>query len=159
MRELALIIVIFLILAGCVSITSCPSESEEVSDTPASESESESPAATQTEETSTGGSLCEDLPLGFRKTEVARGSWSIPELSEDWGQTEWCYYHTPEALPTMRRHFTNEMPDNGWEQVDWIDAGDTSLSYWTSKSGADGAMIWMIPDEPGTFIAIARSVR
>jgi hypothetical protein len=97
------------------------------------------------------------MPLSFGKTEVERGNPSIPEQRGEWSTTEWRYFHTPEALPTMRNYFKKEMAKNAWIQEEWIDDGDTSLSYWTSNSGADGAMVWMIPAEPGTFIALARS--
>ena len=115
------------------------------------------PTPTETDEVSTQGSIWDNMPLSVIQPEVDRGNQSIPEQRGEWSKTEWRYFHTPEALPTMRNYFKREMPKNAWVQEEWIDDGDTSLSYWTSNSGVDGAMVWIVPKEPGTFIALARS--
>jgi hypothetical protein len=108
---------------------------------------------------SDSGSIWDNMPLSFRKSAVGTGSQSIPAQPSEWSNTEWRYYQSPDALPTLRNYFRSEMPRNGWDQEEWVDDGDSSLSLWTSNSGADRAMVWMEPEGQGTFIALARSTR
>jgi len=106
-------------------------------------------------------SICDEfeqsynMPLSFRKSVDERGNWPIPEPENAISEPEWCYLHTPEALPSINRYFDNEKLGNEWFQEELIYDAVTSLSYWTRESNPNGAMVWMIPDEPGTFIAIA----
>jgi hypothetical protein len=101
-----------------------------------------------------------NIPLSIRKSEKKQneiGQYSVPtpQHAQDVSTIEWCYSHTPEALPTMRQYFEREMNANGWSVVERFDEVESSESYWERSDKGVGAMVWLIPDEPGTFIAIA----
>lgn len=156
MKRFVSVIVVLAVLVSSISVGGCKPGPDKEIDTPASVDES--PATTQTDDAVVQDSIWDYIPLSFRKTDltVTDGeSRTIDARSGEWANTEWRYFHTPEALPTMRRHFTNAMPSNGWEQLEWVNQGDTSLSYWTINSGANEAVAWMVPEEPGTFIAVS----
>ena len=125
--------------------------------TPSSEP---TPAPTETGSTCDQKLLSYNIPLSFRKSGelITRAPYEPPNIEDASSEPQlWCFYHTPEALPTMRNYFKREMPKNGWGDGEWFDEVESSLSYWTSNDGADGAVVWMIPEEPGTFLALARS--
>ena len=101
-----------------------------------------------------------NIPLSIRKSEVEAdtiGQYSVPapRHAQSASTIEWCYSHTPEALPTMRQYFDREMVANGWSIVERFDEVESSESYWERSDREELAMVWLIPDEPGTFIAIA----
>jgi len=39
--------------------------------------------------------------------------------------------------------------------VERFDEVESSENYWERSDREEGAMVWLVPDEPGTFIAIA----
>jgi hypothetical protein len=141
------------VIVSCAGTFACTTKGPEKEPAPP-----ESPSTSsqpQQEISSDNGSIWDKIPLSFRKNELESGNQSVPAQPGEWSNTEWRYFHTPEALPVMRQHFRNAMPQNGWDQEEWVDEGDSSLSLWVSNSGADRAMVWMVPDEPGTFVAVA----
>jgi hypothetical protein len=151
-----------LLFLGCISAAACKGPENPESDAPSTHGQSPTPQATipQTDDAADQGSIWDAaplIPLSFRKTEVEREPPSIQAHPAGWTTTEWRHFLTPEALPTMRRYFTNEMPNSGWGQPEWIDEVETSLSYWTSDSGADGATVWMVPEGRDALVAVGRS--
>jgi hypothetical protein len=54
----------------------------------------------------------------------------------------------------MRQYFDREMSVNGCS-VERFDEVESSENYWERSDREEGAMVWLVPDEPGTFIAIA----
>jgi hypothetical protein len=153
MKRLAVLPFITIIILLSIAAIGCQQKNESIPVPPPKSVPTANQISTSTptekNEVVSQDSIWDNMPLSFRKTEAEPGNESIPEQIG-----EWRYYHTPEALPTMRNYFASEMPNNGWDEGTWSDEVEMSLSYWTSNDGADGAMIWMIPDEPGTFIAI-----
>ena len=159
-RQLLLKLPLLLLIVCCtVSVACTTGDSQKEPEPSAAPSEGDQSPQSPAGIVEDSGSIWDNMPLAFRKTEVARGSYSVPAQRGEWAVTEWRYYHTPEALPTMRQYFQREMPNNGWDEAESDNEVEMSLSYWTGNSGEDGAMVWMVPDEPGTFIALARSTR
>ena len=93
--------------------------------------------------------------------EILKDDKEIPVLNDAKSQPEpeWCFFSTPEALPTMRNYFKNQGLGNGWSEVEGkgFEEVEKSLSYWARGATPNGAMLWMVPDEPdtsGTYIAL-----
>jgi hypothetical protein len=166
MNRLVLVLVVLALLGSCIIGAGCQPSPEKEADTAVSENgtttttqtEDEAPVTTQTDDDTTQGSVWDFIPLSFRKTDLTEAGGEDrpnPVKISDWANTEWRYYHTPEALPTMRQYFTREMARNGWDSVESDEQVESSLNYWTRDSGANEAVVWMVPDEPGTFIAVS----
>jgi len=144
---------------GCQQKTESDTAPSPTPPTPTPTSEP-TPAPTVTGSTCDQKLLSYNIPLSFRKSGelIAQAPYEPPNIEDTSSEPQlWCFYHTPEALPTMRNYFNNQGLGNGWSKVkgEGFDEVEESLSYWTRDANPDGAMVWMKPKEPGTFIAIA----
>ena len=152
-RTIALLLVVALLgsVTGCQ--TTSPTALKPTAQTPA-------PAATDV--TKPAVTIWSDIPTWFRGTRVdTKGDRTLPAPAGTNKTVEWRYYEIPDAIPTLRNFYREQMVVKGWTQVSWSDPDvNTSVSNWIKGDKAkatDGAMIYIVTWGVGVFVAIARS--
>ena len=104
-----------------------------------------------------GGQTWEDIPVYPGANQVANIAGEIPPPAGDWSEMKWRYYETNDTVVQVADFYKSQMPNNGWEQSQWIDGGESmSFGFYEKSNGQDGAMIWEIIDGSNTFFALMR---
>ena len=159
-RALSLVLVMLIVL-GCVSLVACGGEENGVS-TP-QDSEAENGEAKSEEEVSTlssgDGLIWKDMPIYSGAKTIAKGAWAIPAAEEDWSKVEWRYYETNDTLSEVAKFYKSQMPDSGWQETMWMDAGEMSWAFYQKNNEQDGAMIWVNANNGNTVIALMRATQ
>lgn len=99
---------------------------------------------TATKGTSTGGSgfTWDDIPIYPKASKVDKASFSFSGGEErNFERLEWRYYTTKDAPKDVHSFYLDKMPDNGWEKVIEMTAGQVTYSMWQKDDGNIGAWI------------------
>jgi len=158
-KLLSLVLVIALVF-GCNGLIACGSDEKEVAES--QESEEETKETEEEKEASTvssgDGITWKDMPIYSGAKEIAKGAWAIPPAEEeDWSEVEWRYYESKDSSSDVTKFYKSEMPDNGWQEIMWMDAGEMSWAFYQKNDEQDGAMIWVTADNGNAIIALMRA--
>ena len=81
----------------------------------------------------------------------------IPSDEGDYSKVEWHYYETGDNIDSVVNFYQDKMPDNGWDEMMWMDIEDVAYGMYTKNNEADAAMIWMMEEDGDTVIAMMRA--
>jgi hypothetical protein len=121
------------------------------------ETTSEEPTTTQSSGNGGGGLTWNDMPVYGGADQIQKGSWSIPADEGDYSKVEWRYYETGDDIGDVVDFYKDKMPDNGWDEMMWMDIMEAAYGYYTKNSEKDAAMIWMAEEDGDTVIAMMRA--
>lgn len=126
---------------------------------PTTQPSSSEPETTTTESSgSNGGGLTwNDMPIYGGADQIQKGSWSIPADEGDYSKVEWRYYETGDSIEDVVDFYKDKMPDNGWQEMMWMDVMEAAWGFYTKNNEKDGAYVWMMEDEGNTVIALMRA--
>jgi hypothetical protein len=160
-RVLSLLLVMLIVL-GCIGVIACSGEETDTSTSQDSEEDNEVAKPPEEEATTLHGEdgvTWEDMPVYSGADQIAKGAWSIPPAEGDWSKVEWHYYETNDTPGNVVQFYKSQMPDNGWQENMWMDAGGMSWSFYQKNNEQDGAMIWIATDDGTTIIALMRATQ
>ena len=156
-KLLSLLLVIILALSVvCFSACGNGDESKEIEEPSATEP-AEAPEKEPAKESSTGGISWNDMPVYSGAKQVQKGSWSIPAAEGDYSKVEWRYYESGDNTETIADFYKTKMPDNGWEEMGWMEVPDMSWGLYSKNNEEDEAMVWVALDDGDTVIAMMRA--
>jgi hypothetical protein len=117
---------------------------------------------TTTEETSNGGGgsggfTWNDVPIYGGADEIQEFNISIPPDEGEYSRVEWRYYETGDDVNDVVDFYKDKMPDNGWEEMMWMDAMEIAYGMYMKNNEADAAMIWVATDNGDTVIGLWRA--
>ncbi|HEY98519.1 MAG TPA: hypothetical protein G4O16_10125 [Dehalococcoidia bacterium] len=115
------------------------------------------PQSTQPSNGGGGGLTWNDMPVYGGADQIQRGTWSIPADEGDYSKVEWRYYETGDDLDDVVNFYKDKMPDNGWTEVMWMDAGDVAWGMYMKNNEKDAAYVWMMAEGGDTVIALMRA--
>jgi hypothetical protein len=118
------------------------------------------PAATEEESSGSGsGFTWSDMPVYPGADQIQKGSWAIPAEEGEYSKAEWRYYETGDDTSEVSSYYKSEMPDNGWEEMMWMEAEGIAYGYYSKNSEDDGAMFWCSVEDSQTVFALMRASR
>jgi len=109
-----------------------------------------------------GGALTwDDVPIYAAAEQIQKGNWSIPPAQGDFSKVEWRYYELDGAndVAMVTRFYKMEMPKNGWQETNWMEAGGMSWALYHKNGEENVAMIWIGTSEDKTIIAIMKGLK
>ena len=117
---------------------------------------------TTTQETSNdgdggGGFTWNDVPIYGGADEIQEFNISIPPDEGEYSRVEWRYYETGDDVGNVVDFYKDKMPDNGWEEMMWMDAMEIAYGMYMKNNEADAAMIWVATDNGDTVIGLWRA--
>jgi len=98
----------------------------------------------------------DDIPVYSKAKQVQKGIWFIPPDEGEWSKVEWRYYGTGDSVSTVAAFYRAEMPENGWQEVGWMETEEMSWGRYSKNNEKDGAIVWIDSEEGKTFIALMR---
>ena len=156
-KAISLVLALVLIL-GLVGLVACGGNGDEADNgttaTPTAGNETEAPS-------SNSGLTWNDMPIYSGADQVQKGNWAIPADEEGWSKVEWRYYETGDGTANVIAFYKSEMPDQGWEEIMWMEAEGIAYAYYSKNNEADGAMFWcgLDEDENKTVFALMRATQ
>ena len=160
MKKLLLLLLVVALVLGCNGLIACGSYEKEAAES--RETEEETKETEEEEEAGTvsagDGLTWKDMPVYSGAREIAKGAWAIPPADEeDWSEVEWRYYEVNDSSGDVTKFYKSEMPENGWDEIMWMDAGEMSWAFYQKNNEQDGAMIWVTADNGNAIIAMMRA--
>lgn len=98
-----------------------------------------------------------DIPLYPGAKQAQKGSWEIPPEQGEWAEVEWRYYETDDSADDVAAFYQSQMPNQGWEEILWMEAEGIAWGYYSKNDEKDGAMFWCGSEEGRTFFALMRA--
>jgi len=163
-RVLSLILVMVLAL-GCIGFVACGSAEDKEEEETAAEAEEEEAVAEEEEEEESSavsngdGISWNDMPIYSGAKQIVKGAWMIPPAEGDWSKVEWRYYESGDTADDITDFYRSKMPDIGWQETMWMDAGEMSWAFYQKNDEQDGAMIWITADNGDSVIALMRATQ
>lgn len=100
------------------------------------------PTATKGASAGEGKLNWDDIPVYPKASKVEKASLSFSGGEErKFERLEWRYYTTNDDPGDVHRFYLDKMPDNGWEKIMDITAGEVTYSLWQKDDGNTGAWI------------------
>jgi len=162
MKKLISFFLVIILALGSIGLVACGNgeeEEEEVAPPPVEEEE-EVPPTEEEEEPPSGGDLSwGDMPVYSDADQVQKGSWGIPPAQGEWSKVEWRYYETGDSADKVASFYRDEMPDEGWDEMMWMEAEGVAWAFFTKNGEKDGAMFWVASDEGETVFALMRATQ
>ena len=160
MKKISLIFVVIAVLA-LVLVGACGGdngEEETTATTTAATSAATTTAQTTQPSNGGGGGLTwNDMPVYGGADQIQRGSWSIPVDEGDYSEVEWRFYETGADVDDVINFYKDKMPDNGWDELMWMDMQETAWAYYSKNNEQDIAAIWVMPDNGDTIFGLMRA--
>jgi hypothetical protein len=166
MKKISLIFVVFSILA-LVLVGACGGDNGDNGDT-----EETTTAQTTTPQTSDepeptepsnggngggGGLTWDDMPIYGGVDQIEEFSMTFSPDEGDYSEFEWRYYETGADIDDVIDFYKDEMPDNGWDEQMWMDAGEVAYGMYFKNNEKDAAMVWIAAEEGDTLIGLWRA--
>lgn len=108
-----------------------------------------------TEEPTSGGELCEDVPVYPGADDVEKVDWSWSGRgAAGFGQVRWHYYSTDDSVENVMDYYKNKMPDEGWEKATEISTDEYAMLVWTKDDGDTGAGIGAGWEDGKTYVGV-----
>ena len=164
MKRKAWLLIVISVLA-LVFVGSCGGnggDDKTTQTTKATTTEQTTTKETTTKETSNGGGsgggfTWNDVPIYGGADEIQEFNISIPPDEGEYSRVEWRYYETGDDIDNVVNFYKDKMPDNGWEEMMWMDAGEIAYGMYMKNNEADAAMIWVSTDNGDTVIGLWRA--
>lgn len=173
MKKLALIFVIISVLSllmvgacggnGDNEETSAAQTSNPTTQPASSEPEptTSEPEPTTTEESNGGsgggGFTWNDVPIYGGASQVQEFNISIPPEEGEYSRVEWRYYETGDDIDKVVDFYKDKMPDNGWDEMMWMDMMEIAYGMYMKNNEKDACMVWLSGMEGETQIALWRA--
>jgi len=157
-KALSLVLVLLVVL-GSTGLIACGGEEKKVADSQdTEETAQESEPEQETGTPSSGdGVTWKDMPVYSGADQTAKGAWAVPPAEGDWSEVEWRYYKAKAAVSDVTRFYRSKMPENGWEEMMWMEAGEAGWAFYQKNDEQDGAMVWVAADNGNCIIALMRA--
>ena len=168
MKKLTLIFVIIAVLS-LLMVGSCGGngDNEETSAATSSQTSNQTsqPSSSEPEATTTessggnGGSgfTWNDVPIYGGASQVQEFNISIPPEEGEYSRVEWRYYETNDDIDKVVDFYKDKMPDNGWDEMAWMDMMEIGYGMYMKNNEADAAMVWLSSSDGKTEIALWRA--
>jgi hypothetical protein len=116
------------------------------------------PAKESSESLTESGFTWNDVPVYQGAKQVHRGDLAetMPQQA-DYSRVEWRYYETGSDQEDVALFYHSNMPGNGWEQIIWMDAGDTTIGTYVKNDEKDAAMVTIGVDNSKTYFGLVRT--
>ena len=160
MKKLIAYVLVIILALGCIGLVACGNgeEEEEVAPPPVEEEE-EAPTKEETEPPSGGELSWRDMPVYSGADQVQKGGWAVPPAQGEWSEVEWRYYETGDSASKVASFYRDKMPDEGWEEMMWMEAEGVAWAFYTKNGEKNGAMFWVASDEGETVFALMRAAQ
>ncbi len=161
MKKISLIFVVFSILA-LVLVGACGGDNGEEETTTSATTTSSQPTTSepQTSEPSNGGGgglTWNDMPIYGGVDQIEEFSMSFSPDEGDYSEFEWRYYETGADIDDVIDFYKDKMPDNGWDEQMWMDAGEVAYGMYFKNNEKDAAMVWIAAEGGDTLIGLWRA--
>jgi len=166
MKKIAYLLLAFVVIMSSISLVACGNEEDNNTSKPSSSqtqtsSENEQKTtpskSSQTSSSASGGGMTwSDVPVYPGADQVHEVSWSIPPAEGEWADLEWKYYQSGDSVNDIKEFYKDKMPDNGWEESFWMDAGEFAMGMYMKNGEKDGAYVWVGGDNGDTVFALMR---
>lgn len=168
MKRVILFMITLAVVSACLGLVACGGEEEGGTSPPPSKVETTTPSgegakpsAPSVEEAKpsapSGGLTWNDIPVYSGAKQVTKGSWSIPPSEGDYSKVEWRYYETGDSLDAVASFYKSKMPDNGWEEMGWMEVPQMKWGGYSKNNENDAATVWVGSDNGETAIALMRA--
>jgi hypothetical protein len=168
MKKISLIFVVIAVLA-LVLVGACGGDGDDETSAaqtsaqtsnPTTQPSSSEPETTTTESSGGnggGGFTWDDVPIYGGADQVQEFNISIPPEEGEYSRVEWRYYETGDDIDDVIDFYKDKMPDNGWDEVVWMDMMEVAYGMYMKNNEADAAMVWLSSTNGDTQIALWRA--
>ena len=104
-----------------------------------------------------GGFTWNDMPIYGGADQIEEFSMSFSPEEGDFSEFEWRYYETGADIDDVIDFYKDKMPDNGWEEAMWVDAGEVAYGMYMKNNEQDAAMVWIAAEGGNTLIGLWRA--
>ena len=163
MKKLIYLALALILMIGTIGLSACGGNGGETDNSPEAAPADETPASNdETGEPSSGdGMTWSDIPVypGADQSQQASWTMAIPADEEGWSDVAWRYYETSDSSNDVIDFYKDEMPDNGWDEMSWMEASGYAVGYYVKNNEQDGAMFWCGEEDGKTVFALMRSAQ
>ena len=160
MKRISPILVVIAVVA-LVLVGACGGENgEEETTAAATTTTAAATTTTQTTQPSNGGGgglTWNDMPIYGGADQIEEFSMSFSPDDADYSEFEWRYYETGADVEDVIDFYKDEMPDNGWDETMWLDAGEIAYGLYMKNNEKDAAMVWISTDGADTLVGLWRA--
>ena len=161
MKKISLAFV-FIAIIALVAVGACGGNGDEEETTAAqttttTETTSAEPTTTQPSGNGGGGLTWNDMPVYGGADEIHEFSMSFSPDEADYSEFEWRYYESGANVGDVIDFYKDKMPDNGWDETMWMEAGEIAYGVYEKNNENDAAMVWIAADEGDTLIGLWRA--
>ena len=160
MKRISPILVVIAVVA-LVLVGACGGENgEEETTAAATTTTAAATTTTQTTQPSNGGGgglTWNDMPIYGGADQIEEFSMSFSPDDADYSEFEWRYYETGADVEDVIDFYKDEMPDNGWDETMWLDAGEVAYGLYMKNNEKDAAMVWIAAEGGDTLVGLWRA--
>jgi hypothetical protein len=166
MRKISLMFMVIAVLA-LVVVGACGGDNGEAKTTTAKTTAPTTAATTAPQSTQPsnggngggGGLTWNDMPIYGGADHIEKFTMSFSPDEAEYSEFEWRYYETSADPEDVVDFYKDKMPDNGWDEVWWMDAGDVAYAMYTKNNENDAAVVWIASEEGKTVIGLWRATK
>lgn len=166
MKKISLILTVIAVLA-LVVVGACGGDNGEAKTTAAKTTTptSQPTTAPQSTQPSNGGNggggglTWNDMPIYGGADHIQEFSMSFSPDEADYSEFEWRYYETGDDIDDVVDFYKDKMPDNGWEEVWWMEAGEIAYGMYMKNNEKDAALVWIAGEGGNTVIGLWRAAK
>jgi len=160
MKRISPILVVIAVVA-LVLVGACGGENGEEETTAAATTTTAAATTTaQTTQPSNGGGgglTWNDMPIYGGADQIEEFSMSFSPDDADYSEFEWRYYETGADVDDVIDFYKDKMPDNGWDETMWLDAGEVAYGLYMKNNEKDAAMVWIAAEGGDTLVGLWRA--
>jgi len=160
MKRISPILVVIAVVA-LVLVGACGGENgEEETTAAATTTTAAATTTTQTTQPSNGGGgglTWNDMPIYGGADQIEEFSMSFSPDDADYSEFEWRYYETGADVDDVIDFYKDKMPDNGWDETMWLDAGEVAYGLYMKNNEKDAAMVWIAAEGGDTLVGLWRA--
>lgn len=162
LKKLIYLTLALILVIGTIGLVACGGNGDETDNGTDTVPADETPASSEPAESSSeGGVTWSDIPIYSGADQIQQASWgmAIPADESGWSDVAWRYYETSDSASDVIDFYKDEMPDNGWDEMSWMEAGGYAVGYYVKNNEQDGAMFWCGEEDGKTVFALMRSAQ
>ena len=160
MKRISLILVVIAELA-LVLVGACGGDNGEEETTAATTAATSAATTTaQTTQPSNGGGgglTWNDMPVYGGADQIEEFTMTFSPDEGDYSEFEWRYYETGADVGDVIDFYKDKMPDNGWDEQMWMEAGDIAYGMYFKNNEKDAAMVWISTEGGDTLVGLWRA--
>ncbi len=156
MKRISLILVVIAVLA-LVLVVACGGDNGEEETTAATSAATTTAQTTQPSNGGGEGLTWNDMPVYGGADQIEEFTMTFSPDEAEYSEFEWRYYETGADVEDVIDFYKDKMPDNGWEEVMWMEAGDIAYGMIMKNNEKDAAMVWIATEGGDTLVGLWRA--